>query len=64
MINIYFWFYGYFRPSHILLAVGVPSDIAANALRLSVGRHTTRDDIERVVDDIKQGIDGLLNELD
>ncbi|XP_071805994.1 selenocysteine lyase-like isoform X1 [Asterias amurensis] len=52
------------KPSHILLAVGVPSDIAANALRLSVGRHTTRDDIDRVVDDIKQGIDGLLNELD
>ena len=57
-----FFFPCNFRPSHILLAVGVPSEIAANALRLSVGRHTTRDDIDRVVEDIKQATVLLYNE--
>ncbi|XP_071505570.1 selenocysteine lyase-like [Diadema antillarum] len=41
------------RPSHILLAIGVPYDIATNALRLSVGRGTTFADIDRVVSDLK-----------
>ncbi|XP_038061039.1 selenocysteine lyase-like [Patiria miniata] len=50
------------KPSHILLAVGIPSEIAANALRLSVGRHTTKADIDRVVDDVKQAVQSLQDE--
>lgn len=49
----------YFRPSPILLAVGVPEQIAQNALRLSVGRHTTMKDIDHVVEDLKQAVDTI-----
>ena len=42
--------------SHILLAIGVPEEIARNALRLSVGRETTKDDIDVVIGDLKQAV--------
>ncbi|XP_022104234.1 selenocysteine lyase-like isoform X2 [Acanthaster planci] len=51
------------KPSHILLAVGIPSEVAANALRLSVGRQTTKEDIDRVVDDLKQAVATLKAEM-
>ena len=47
------------RPSPILIAIGVPHDIAMNALRLSVGRDTTKEDIDVVVEDLKVAIEGL-----
>ncbi|XP_072014124.1 selenocysteine lyase-like [Amphiura filiformis] len=47
------------KPSHILLASGIPEEIAANALRLSVGRHTTKEDIDVVIEDIKQAVKSL-----
>ncbi|XP_077998899.1 selenocysteine lyase-like [Glandiceps talaboti] len=47
------------KPSHILLAVGIPYDIATNALRLSVGRHTSKEDIDVVVEDIREAIEHL-----
>ncbi|XP_076134969.1 selenocysteine lyase isoform X1 [Alosa pseudoharengus] len=47
------------RPSRILLNCGVPYDIATNALRLSVGRSTSREDVDIVVEDLKQTIDVL-----
>lgn len=37
------------QPSSILLACGIPSELAINAQRWSVGRETTMDDIERAV---------------
>ncbi|XP_076454055.1 selenocysteine lyase-like [Babylonia areolata] len=42
------------QPSHILLAMGVPKHLAWNALRLSVGRETTKADIDVVVKDLKE----------
>uniref|UniRef100_A0A8C5FN62 Selenocysteine lyase n=1 Tax=Gadus morhua TaxID=8049 RepID=A0A8C5FN62_GADMO len=36
------------RPSHILLSCGVSPEVAANALRLSVGRSTSRADVDAV----------------
>jgi cysteine desulfurase len=35
-------------PSHVLAAMGVPREQAVGAVRLSLGRDTTRDDIARV----------------
>ena len=52
----------YFRPSPILLAIGIPEDIASNALRLSVGRHTTKGDIDIVIEDIKNSVELLDNQ--
>ncbi|MHA3948050.1 cysteine desulfurase family protein [Cellulomonas bogoriensis] len=37
------------QPSHVLLACGVPAQEARGALRLSLGRTTSRADVERVV---------------
>ncbi|XP_072200227.1 selenocysteine lyase [Excalfactoria chinensis] len=44
------------RPSSILLSCGIPCDIAQNALRLSVGRDTTRADVDLVVQDLVQAV--------
>ncbi|NWX91786.1 SCLY lyase, partial [Nothoprocta pentlandii] len=53
------------RPSSILLSCGIPYDVAQNALRLSVGRDTTRTDVDLVVQDLVQAVaqldqDGVL----
>lgn len=50
------------RPSHILLNCGVPSEVAANALRLSVGRGTTEADVDAVVADLRDAVK-LLEEM-
>ncbi|XP_031452452.1 selenocysteine lyase isoform X2 [Phasianus colchicus] len=44
------------RPSSILLSCGIPCDVAQNALRLSVGRDTTRADVDLVVQDLMQAV--------
>lgn len=38
---------GAIEPSHVLLAMGYPESEARAALRLSVGRNTTQDDVDR-----------------
>lgn len=48
------------KPSHILTAIGIPCNIAMNAVRMSVGRETTIEDIDIVVEDLKNVIDSLL----
>lgn len=40
----------------MLLSCGVPFDLARNALRLSVGRSTTRADVDLAVQDLKQAV--------
>lgn len=50
------------RPSHILLSCGVPTQVAANALRLSVGRGTTKEDVDAVVEDLRETVQ-LLEEM-
>lgn len=48
-------------PSPILLAMGVPENLARNALRLSVGRETTKADIDVIVQDLKEAVDSILS---
>ncbi|XP_060080503.1 selenocysteine lyase-like, partial [Ylistrum balloti] len=50
------------RPSHILLAIGIPESVARNALRLSVGRETTLSDIDTIIDDLKQAVEFIEND--
>lgn len=38
------------EPSHVLKAIGVPLELAHGALRFSLGRHTSMDDIDRVLE--------------
>ncbi|KAM4739184.1 selenocysteine lyase isoform 1-T2 [Anableps anableps] len=47
------------RPSYILLNCGVPTEVAANALRLSVGRGTTKEEVDAVVEDLRETVELL-----
>jgi cysteine desulfurase len=38
------------HPSHVLLAMGVPRDVAQSAIRFSLGRCTSSDDIDFVIE--------------
>jgi cysteine desulfurase len=38
------------EPSHVLMSIGVPPEVAQGSLRLSLGRSTTKDDIEYVLE--------------
>jgi len=38
------------HPSHVLLAMGVPADVAQSAVRFSLGRCTTEQEIDRVIE--------------
>ncbi|XP_049744508.1 selenocysteine lyase [Elephas maximus indicus] len=44
------------RPSPVLLSCGIPFEVARNALRLSVGRGTTKAEVDLVVEDLKQAV--------
>ncbi|NXG08496.1 SCLY lyase, partial [Sakesphorus luctuosus] len=44
------------RPSPILLGCGIAPDVAQNALRLSVGRDTSRADVDLAVQDLVQAV--------
>jgi cysteine desulfurase len=41
---------GAVEPSHVLVAMGVPRELALGAIRFSLGRESTREDIERAVE--------------
>ncbi|MBM6685304.1 cysteine desulfurase NifS [Faecalicatena contorta] len=45
---------GSLDPSHVLLAIGLPHEIAHGSLRLTLGEETTREDIDYVVDTLKE----------
>ena len=51
------------RLSPILLTSGIPEDIAANAVRLSVGRGTELRDVDVVVADLKRAVNEILIEV-
>ncbi|XP_054838401.1 selenocysteine lyase isoform X2 [Eublepharis macularius] len=48
------------QPSSILLSCGIPYHVAQNALRLSVGRDTSKEDVDLIVEDLKQAVAQLL----
>ncbi|XP_032887392.1 selenocysteine lyase isoform X1 [Amblyraja radiata] len=44
------------RPSHVLLNSGIPYEVAENAIRLSVGRATSKEDVDTIVEDLKLAV--------
>lgn len=50
---------GSLDPSHVLLAIGLPHEIAHGSMRLTIGRDTTLDDIDYAVDALVQTIANL-----
>ncbi|MGN1266548.1 MAG: cysteine desulfurase NifS [Dorea sp.] len=45
---------GSLDPSHVLLAIGLPHEIAHGSLRLTLSEETTKEDIDYVVDTLKE----------
>jgi cysteine desulfurase len=41
---------GTVEPSHVLTAMGIPAELAVTAIRLSLGRETTEDDLRRAAE--------------
>ncbi len=50
---------GSLDPSHVLLAIGLPHEIAHGSLRLTLGEDTTLEDIDFVVDTLKGIVEHL-----
>lgn len=50
---------GSLDPSHVLLAIGLPHEIAHGSLRLTLSGETTKEDMDYVVDNIKMIIERL-----
>ena len=50
---------GSLDPSHVLLAIGLPHEIAHGSLRLTLGEDTTKEDIDYVVESLKEIVTGL-----
>lgn len=52
---------GSLDPSHVLLAIGLPHEIAHGSLRLTLSEETTREDIDFTVDRLKEIVENLRN---
>lgn len=50
---------GSLDPSHVLLAIGLPHEIAHGSLRMTLGADTTKDDIDYVVEELKKIVEHL-----
>ena len=50
---------GSLDPSHVLLAIGLPHEIAHGSLRMTLSEETTKEDMDYVVDNIKAIIERL-----
>ena len=52
---------GSLDPSHVLLAIGLPHEIAHGSLRMTLGADTTREDIDYTVDCLKKIVADIRN---
>ena len=52
---------GSLDPSHVLLAIGLPHEIAHGSLRLTLSEETTKEEIDYVVDSLKDIVERLRN---
>ncbi len=50
---------GSLDPSHVLLAIGLPHEIAHGSLRMTIGRDTTLEDVDFAVDSLKATLQNL-----
>lgn len=47
------------EPSHVLVAMGIPGDLASGAVRISLGRSTRKEDLDRVLREIRPVVERL-----
>ncbi|MCQ2609978.1 MAG: aminotransferase class V-fold PLP-dependent enzyme, partial [Lachnospiraceae bacterium] len=50
---------GSLDPSHVLLAIGLPHEIAHGSLRLTINHETTMEDADYIVDNLKKVVENL-----
>lgn len=50
---------GSLDPSHVLLAIGLPHEIAHGSLRITLSEETTREEIDYVADELKKIVERL-----
>ena len=50
---------GSLNPSHVLLAIGVKQELAKNSLRISMGKYNTKEEVDYLVDNLKQIINRM-----
>jgi cysteine desulfurase len=50
---------GSLEPSHVLLSLGVPVEIAHGSLRLSLGEYNTEEDVDRIIEAVPQVVSYL-----
>lgn len=50
---------GSLEPSHVILALGVKEELAHSSIRFSLGRETTKEEIDYTVDTLKETVDRL-----
>ena len=50
---------GSLDPSHVLMAIGLPHEIAHGSLRLSIGDFTTEEDIDYIIEKLPAVIERL-----
>lgn len=52
---------GSLDPSHVLLAIGRPHEVAHGSLRLSIGEDMTEEDVQYVIESVKEVVEYLRN---
>ena len=52
---------GSLDPSHVLLAIGLPHEIAHGSLRLTLGDENTKEEMDYVIDNLKRIVERLRN---
>lgn len=50
---------GLLNPSHVLLAIGVPNNLARSSLRITFGKSNTLEDTKYLIESIKEIVDNL-----
>lgn len=50
---------GSLDPSHVLMAIGLPHEIAHGSLRLTLGEQNTEDDVDYIIDAVEKVVSGL-----
>lgn len=52
---------GSLEPSHVLLSIGLPEELAHGSIRFSFGKHNTMEEIDYAVESLKKAVERLRN---
>ena len=50
---------GSLNPSHVLLAIGLPHEIAHGSLRISIGKYNTKEDMDYLITNLEEIVQRL-----